>query len=195
MRSGPFGSALLKHELVDAGIPFLGIDNIHVERFLPEFSRFVTPQKFRELSRYRVLPDDVVITIMGTVGRCCVVPEGYGEMLSSKHLWTMTFDQARILPHLVCWQLCHAPWVSRYFKAKSQGGIMDAIQSSTLKQVRISTPPLPEQQRILQIYQESKAHLDEMYDVSAKLRLQKSGLMQDLLSGKVSVAPLLENAV
>ena len=72
---------------------------------------------------------------------------------------------------------------------------MDAIQSSTLKQVRISTPPLPEQQRILQIYQESKAHLDEMYDVSAKLRLQKSGLMQDLLSGKVSVAPLLENAV
>ncbi len=28
-----------------------------------------------------------------------------------------------------------------------------------------------------------------------KLRLQKAGLMQDLLTGKVSVVPLLENAI
>ena len=73
MRSGPFGSALLKHELVEAGIPLLGIDNVHVERFEATFSRFVTPQKFRELERYAVRPRDLMITIMGTVGRCCLV--------------------------------------------------------------------------------------------------------------------------
>ena len=111
MRSGPFASALLKHELVASGIPFLGIDNIHIEQFKSDFVRFVTPRKFAELSRYRVLPDDVVITIMGTVGRCCVIPDGFGEMLSSKHLWTMTFNQSKVLPEMVCWQLNHAPWV------------------------------------------------------------------------------------
>ena len=45
MRSGPFGSALLKHELVAKGVPLLGIDNVHVERFVREFVRFVTPAK------------------------------------------------------------------------------------------------------------------------------------------------------
>jgi type I restriction enzyme, S subunit len=194
MRSGPFGSALLKHELVDSGVPFLGIDNIHVEHFKSDFIRFVTPRKFSELSRYRVLPNDVVITIMGTVGRCCVIPDGFGEMLSSKHLWTMTFDQSKVLPKLVCWQMCHAPWVHSHFRAKSQGGIMDAIQSSTLKQMRLPKPTLPEQQQILAAYEVATSHLKQMREECAKLGLQKSGLMQDLLTGKVSVATLLESA-
>ncbi|MET3352303.1 UNVERIFIED_ORG: type I restriction enzyme S subunit [Xanthobacter viscosus] len=193
MRSGPFGSALLKHELAAAGIPFLGIDNVHVEQFKPDFIRFVTPQKFAELYRYRVLPDDVVITIMGTVGRCCVIPHGYGEMLSSKHLWTMTFDQSKVLPELVCWQLNHAPWVLSRFRAKSQGGIMDAIQSSTLKELRLPLPPPPEQSKIVRIYREATSHLQAMRDEVSKLTLKKSGLMQVLLTGKVSVAPLLES--
>lgn len=195
MRSGPFGSALLKQELVDAGIPFLGIDNIHVEHFKADFSRFVSPRKFDELSRYRVLPDDVVITIMGTVGRCCVIPADFGDMLSSKHLWTMTFDRSKILPLLMCWQLNHAPWVHSRFRAKSQGGIMDAIQSSTLKQMRLPTPPLPEQQQILAVFEEATSHLEQLREETAKLRLQKSGLMQDLLTGRVAVTPLLETRI
>jgi type I restriction enzyme S subunit len=193
MRSGPFGSALLKHELVDSGIPFLGIDNIHVEQFKSDFVRFVTPGKFAELSRYRVLPDDVVITIMGTVGRCCVIPDGFGKMLSSKHLWTMSFDQSKVVPKLVCWQLNHASWVRSWFRSKSQGGIMDAIQSSTLKGLRLSTPPMPEQEQILRIYDEATLYLRHMKEDSAKLALQKSGLMQDLLTGTVSVTPILES--
>ena len=190
MRSGPFGSALLKHELSASGIPFLGIDNIHVEQFKSDFVRFVTPRKFSELSRYRVLPDDVVITIMGTVGRCCVIPDGFGEMLSSKHLWTMTFDRSKVLPELACWQLNHAPWVLSWFRAKSQGGIMDAIQSSTLKELRLPLPLMAEQRQILRIYREATSHLRMMCVEASKLALQKSGLMQDLLTGKASVGPL-----
>ncbi len=43
MRSGPFGSALLKDELTEEGIPLLGIDNVLSERFIPKYRRFVTP--------------------------------------------------------------------------------------------------------------------------------------------------------
>lgn len=192
MRSGPFGSALLKHELVESGIPLLGIDNIHAEHFEARFSRFVTPIKFLELSRYRALPGDVVITIMGTVGRCCIIPDGHGELLSSKHLWTMTFDQAKVIPQLVCWQLNFAPWALSWFRQQSQGGIMDAIQSSTLKRLRLPCPELPEQERIQQRYRASSESLAALRDNLAKLRLQKTGLMQDLLTGTVSVEPLLE---
>lgn len=187
IRSGPFGSALLKHELVEDGIPLLGIDNIHVERFVPNFQRYVDERKFLELSKYRVRPRDVVITIMGTIGRCCVIPDDLDLALSSKHLWTMTFDQEKVLPELVCWQLNHSAWVSSWFRRGTQGGIMDAIQSSTLKTLKLPTPSVEEQKLILERYLGVASAITSSAEQLAKLNSQKTGLMHDLLTGHVTV--------
>lgn len=187
LRSGPFGSALLKSELVEDGIPFLGIDNIFVERFEANFKRYVSNKKFLELNRYAVRPRDVVITIMGTVGRCCVLPEDIGDALSSKHLWTMTLDQSQVIPELVCWQLNHAPWVLSWFRRQSQGAVMDAIQSSTLRRLLLPVPTMGEQEAILSKYNTCTDKLRSEISHLRKLEQQKSGLMYDLLTGKVRV--------
>ena len=188
MRSGPFGSALLKEELVESGIPLLGIDNVHPEKFVPTYRRFVPLRKFAELRRYAVFPGDVIITIMGTVGRCCVYPGDAGPALSSKHLWTMTFDQSQVLPELVCWQLGFSAWVRTWFLRHSQGGVMEAIQSSTLRNVRLRVPPLPEQERIRERYMSLNALLHAEERSLGKLRRRRAGLMHDLLSGSVRVS-------
>ena len=186
MRSGPFGSALLKHELVEEGLPLLGIDNIFIEHFETNYRRFVTPEKFSELSRYAVRPKDVVITIMGTVGRCCVLPEDMPPALSSKHLWTMTFDNKKVIPDLICWQLNYASWVKSAFARESQGAVMDAIQSKALRTLLLPVPPFAEQERINAIYGNLNEKLNAQSRYKKKLELQKKGLMQDLLTGKVS---------
>jgi len=188
-RSGPFGSALLKSELVENGIPFLGIDNVHAEHFEATFRRFVSLSKFSALNRYAVRPKDVVITIMGTVGRCCVLPEDICEALSSKHLWTMTFDQSQVIPELICWQLNYAPWVLSWFKRRAQGAVMDAIQSSTLKTLRLPVPLMSEQQEIFKKYAECNSKIDSEQANLRKLQMEKLGLMHDLLTGKVRVNP------
>jgi len=195
MRSGPFGSALLKQELVESGIPFLGIDNIFTEYFKPDFSRFVSPRKFLELNRYQVFSNDVIISIMGTVGRCCVVPQTKMKMLSSKHLWSMSFDQSKILSNLVCWQLNFSPWVSSWFRRETQGGIMDAIQSSTLKTTKLVVPDENSQSILNQIYINERKRTNRLEVQLKKSRLIKSGLMRDLLSGDVPVASLMKDDV
>lgn len=187
IRSGPFGSALLKHELVENGIPFLGIDNIHVEHFEPEFRRFVSERKFLELDKYKVRPRDVVITIMGTVGRCCVIPNDIELALSSKHLWTMTFNPEKVFPELICWQLNHSSWALAWFRRAMQGGIMDAIQSSTLKTLLLPVPSLNEQAMIYGRYLKIVTLIQQNGEQLKKLRKQKIGLMHDLLTGKVPV--------
>lgn len=188
LRSGPFGSALLKSELVEDGIPFLGIDNIHVEKFEPTFRRFVSERKFNELAKYSVRPRDVIITIMGTVGRAAVVPSDIDSALSSKHLWTMTFDQTLAIPELICWQLNFSAWVKSWFRRETQGGIMDAIQSKTLRTLLLPVPDIAEQQEIYKRYESMVSKLRGAEAECKKLQKQKSGLMHDLLTGKVPVS-------
>ncbi|MBS0989340.1 restriction endonuclease subunit S [Acetobacter okinawensis] len=191
MRSGPFGSALLKEELVSKGIPFLGIDNVFVERFDRNYKRFVTPGKFLQLHRYAVRPDDLMITIMGTVGRCCLVPDDVGEALSSKHTWTISLDQTKYSPYLAMLQVNYSDWVLRHFSKDQQGGTMSAIRSETIRSTQLPVPPRDEQESIEAILSELSVRLSEEETILKKYSLQKIGLMDDLLTGRTSVTPLL----
>ena len=192
MRSGPFGSALLKEELVESGVPLLGIDNVLPERFVPDFKRFVSPKKALQLHRYRVRPHDLIITIMGTVGRCCVVPENIGEALSSKHVWTLSVNRDLYSPFLACLQINHSPWVHNHFARDEQGGIMASIRSETLRTTRLPTPPPEEMWQIEQVLRAAADDLRQIENMMGKVALQKTGLMQDLLTGNRRVTALLE---
>ncbi|WP_080301663.1 restriction endonuclease subunit S [Burkholderia pseudomallei] len=193
MRSGPFGSALLKAELVETGVPVLGIDNVHAERFVAEYSRFVTPKKFVELARYAVRPADLMITIMGTVGRCCLVPEGIGQALSSKHTWTITLDQNNYSPYLAMLQVNYSPWVLQHFGRDQQGGTMAAIRSETLRTTMLPRPPREEQHLMEMRLREISNRIELEASALAKMRAEKYGLMNDLLTGRVRVASLLSD--
>lgn len=187
MRSGPFGSALLKHELVPNGHPYLGIDNVHIERFENKFKRYVSDEKFEQLKKYAVKENDVMITIMGTVGRSCVVPKGVGKALSSKHVWTMTFDQTKYISTLICWQLNYSDWVKLQFKNESQGGVMESISSRTLKELWLPRPPIQEQKKINEAHSSLSGAIRIKEALLNKHQLLKKALMQDLLTGKVRV--------
>ena len=188
MRSGPFGSALLKEELVEVGIPLLGIDNVHVEHFSADYQRFVTPKKFAELSRYSVRPNDLMITIMGTVGRCCLVPEDIGQALSSKHTWTVSLDQELYSPYLAMLQVNYSPWVVEHFAKDQQGGTMAAIRSETLRSVSLPVPLRDEQVEMEKRMREISRRIELEIEAAAKMKLLKESVMEDLLTCRVRVA-------
>jgi type I restriction enzyme S subunit len=190
MRSGPFGSELRKSELVSEGIPLLGIDNVQVDEFVPVYRRFVHPEKLDQLRRYAVRPADVLITIMGTVGRSCVVPDPIGDALSSKHIWTLTFDPDRYVPLLASLQFNHAPWVGAHFTRGGQGGTMTAIRSDILRSTLLPVPPIEEQHGIVHALEHLRARIAAERAVLAMRERLRERLREDLVTGRVRVGDL-----
>jgi len=81
------------------------------------------------------------------------------------------------------------------FEAIALGSTVKTIGLSYFKKLQIAVPPRPEQDRAVGILMASEADIRNQETELAKLRLLKSGLMDDLLTGRVRVTPLLKQEV
>lgn len=154
IKSGPFGTQLHVSQFSDKGeIYVYGIDDL--TKKVPK-TRYLSIAELDKYERYLVHGDDVLISIMGTVGRTKVVPKDIGLAINTKHLVDITLNQDLCKPYFLAYTLENARKVRRQIESSKHGAVMSAINMSDVKNLMITLPSIKVQMYFEEVYHQVK---------------------------------------
>lgn len=184
--TGPFGSQLKKSELTNHGIKVYTQENV-LERNFEIGNLYISEEKFKELKNFEVMPDDVLLTIRGTIGKSIKVPTGITKGIIHTNLAIIRLEKKEVLPDFVELVFNESEILMKQVRRIHQATTLPALYGRTLKQIKMMLPPLNEQKvvigissiidRAIGLYRGERASLDRL----------KRGLMDLLLTGKIRV--------
>lgn len=154
IKSGPFGTQLHVSQFSDKGdIYVYGIDDLTKKAPKTRYLSIVELDKYK---RYLVHGDDVLISIMGTVGRTKVVPKDIGLAINTKHLVDITLNQDLCKPYFLAYTLENDRKVRRQIESSKHGAVMSAINMSDVKNLMITLPSIKVQMYFEEVYHQVK---------------------------------------
>lgn len=191
---GPFGSNLkTAHYVETPGVRVVRLQNIQDGYFDNTEKAFIRERHATQLSRHEVMAGDLLIASLGDdghpVGRACLYPDDLDPGINKADCFR--FRGKSFCRNGYAMLFLNGTSGRRQARGFEQGMTMKRMNLGNLRKVRISLPPSDEQERM----EIRAAAIDLAHDNASieleKLRLQKSGLMDDLLTGRKSVAALL----
>lgn len=147
MKAGPFGSALKKEFYVPSGYKIYGQEQ--VIRNDPSYGDYyISTDLFEKLQSCEVKPGDVLISLVGTIGKVLILPDDIEPGIINPRLVKFSFDRLIIDSRYFKYYL-ESQSAKDYFSIASHGQTMDVLNLGILKNLPIPLPPVNEQKRIV----------------------------------------------
>jgi type I restriction enzyme S subunit len=166
------------------GVPVVKVKDMKDGQIDEEELLLTDPRTDNEYRRSRVKAGDLLFSIRGTVGRAAFVP----ATLEGANI---TQDTARIAvkganPRFIA-QYLRTPLAVTFIELHTIGQAVRGINLRDVRRIPIILPPKSEQDALADILDTHDRQIRTERQRCAKLRLLKSGLMEDLLTGHVRV--------
>ena len=174
---------------VESGVPLLTAKNVRDGYIDEEPREFIAESDFSSwMTRGIPTPGDVLFTTEAPMGNVALVPE-YRIALAQR-LITLCPKPNELSQAYLFW-LLHWKRSTERLELLTSGSTVVGVKQSVFRKVEFSFPGLAEQQRISVILNSLNRASENQSNKLAKLRFLKTALMQDLLTGDVSVTPLI----
>jgi len=132
--------------------------------------------------RSKVDNGDILMSMIGTIGNSVLIKSEPDFCIKNVGL-----IKPRKINSNYLIQYFHSKLFQNYLLGKLDGGIQKFVSLSELRGLKIPVPPFEEQKAIASILDKTTEELNKYQQKLETLQLQKKGLMQQLLTGKVRV--------
>lgn len=146
---GPFGGSLKKEIFVNSG--YAVYEQSHAIN--DDFSKiryFITEEKFKEMKRFELKPNDLIMSCSGTIGKVAIVPQ---------HILGGIINQAllKITPLGIISPQFLKYFLESFFQNPKEdliygSGIQNITSVGVLKSLKIPLPPLEKQKEIVESF-------------------------------------------
>lgn len=178
----------------DCGALFVRIGNLTREHinFRYDSVIHVQPPVNGDGQRTRLEPGDILVSITADLGVIGVVPEEMGEAYINQHIALVrpinSLVNSRFVGHYLA-----GPIMQTYIGQLNDAGAKAGLNLPTVRNLPLVLPSRFEQDQIAARLDEIDNRIHNTMSEAKKLSKLKSGLMDDLLTGRVRVTPLLES--
>ena len=178
---GPFGGSLKKSIFVANGYAVYEQQHAIYDQF-DDVRYFIDEEKFKEMKRFELLPNDLIMSCSGTMGRVAIVPKEIKRGIINQALLKLTPRSAILSPFLKTWMESEA--FQDALKEYSGGAAIQNVASvKILKEIKVPLPSISDQKRVVEElghFREETQRLAHLYKrkLVAQEALKKSLLHQ-----------------
>ena len=199
IKVGPFGSALT-NEVVSSNegkYKVYGQSNL-IRKDFSYGDNYVSEQNYKRLINYEVLPNDIAVSMMGTIGKCSVVPNNIEPGIMDSHLIKIRLSQ-KMLPRYFEYAYESDMGYSQLL-INSKGSIMNGLNSTIVKGLYIPVPEIIEQQALVDFLDKECAQIDSIAtDLDKQIALlqqyKKSLITETVTKGLDQSVPMKDSGV
>lgn len=186
IKIGPFGSQLKKEILLtDGQYRIYGQENVYNHDFSLG-DRYLSREHFNRLNSCEIIPGDFVMSTMGTIGKCAIVPDSIQCGIMDSHLIRLRIDEKKINPNYLL-QLFSDQYhyLSDQTVRLAVGGIMDGLSVGIVSNLSVIYPEnLDEQNEIVSVLSDMDEAISNLQKLIQKKKDIRQGTMQRVLTGK-----------
>ncbi|MBV6653992.1 MAG: restriction endonuclease subunit S [Mameliella sp.] len=187
--AGPYGASLTKDMYTTSGIKVYGQQHVISDDF-ESGNYFISEKKYQSMTRYKVYPSDVLISVMGTVGKVAVVPESAAPGIINPRLVRYKFDSTKIYPEFIKVLILSKRYQAHLSEA-SQGSTMEGLNMGILGRLPLAFPSIDEQRILVnyinevgQTYSQLIGNAEKFIALASERR---TALIYSAVTGKIDV--------
>ena len=179
LKAGPFGSSLKKEFYVEKGYKIYGQEQvISGNAFLGDY--YINEEKYQELGSCKIKPFDILISLVGTVGKVLLLPENCQAGIINPRLIKISLDRSVYSPQFFKYYF-ESSFVKSFYGAETRGTTMDVLNLGIIKTIPFPLCSILEQNKIVQEIESRLSVADKMEESISHSLQQAETLRQSIL--------------